>query len=152
MTINSSLRTVLGGLVIPAMFLAGCSGGGTPMTKTEQPDPDPVEPPGKLWTQLRTSGGFPDHNGRKGRPLEGVTFGGGRFVAVGDRGTVVHSTDGRSWQAADGTVTDEYLLGVAYGSGRFVAVGFRGEHGLIVHSTDGRSWQQDRWRRRPSAQ
>ena len=94
---------------------------------------------GKVWRQVRTGGGFPDHNGNLGRDLRDVVFGDGRFVAVGDYGTIVHSSDGRTWQTADGTVTDENLLGVAYGTGRFVAVGV---HGTIVHSSDGDTWRQ----------
>ena len=146
MTINNSLRTVLGGLVIAGMFLAGCSGAGTPMTKdgTEEPDPAPAEPAGTSWTQVRTGGGFPDHNGNTGQDLWGVAFGDGRFVAVGPRGTIVHSADGRSWQAAASTVTDRDLAGVAYGAGRFVAVSWSDGNdgrGVIVHSPDGRSWE-----------
>jgi len=63
-------------------------------------------------------------------------FGGGRFVAVGDSGTVLMSSDGTIWSAAN-PVTQKSLLSVAYGPGRFVAVG---QSGTIVSSSDGVTW------------
>src|SRR5262245_61384773 len=64
--------------------------------------------------------------------LHGVTFGDGRFVAVGTRGIIIVSVDGAQWQVSDSS-TASTLWGVAYGGGRFVAVG---EGGTIVTSVN----------------
>ena len=73
--------------------------------------------------------------------LNDVTWGGGRFVAVGARGTIVHSADGDRWTAASDTaVSDEGgLVAVASNGTHFVAVGNDGS-GAIVHSADGDRW------------
>ncbi|HYF79043.1 MAG TPA: hypothetical protein VD973_18050 [Symbiobacteriaceae bacterium] len=57
-----------------------------------------------------------------GEALTSVTFGDGRYVAVGLLGNIATSTDGENWEAAS-VETDAMLYGVAYGNGRFVAVG-----------------------------
>jgi hypothetical protein len=68
------------------------------------------------WTQ-RTSG--------TSNWLNGVAYGNGLFVAVGDGGTILTSPDGVSWtQRTSGT--SNQLNGVAYGNGLFVAVGWDG--------------------------
>ena len=53
-----------------------------------------------------------------------VTYGNGRFVAVGDK-VAYYSLDGETWVAMSG-VSTAYLYGVTYGNGRFVAVGYNG--------------------------
>ena len=95
---------------------------------------------GKDWSLVRTGGGFVAPTGRTGLPLYSVAFGNRRFVAVGRDGTIVHSSDGDSWQQATNNATSEPLRGVAFGNGRFVAVG-GGPGSTIVHSSDGDSWQ-----------
>lgn len=68
--------------------------------------------PGSTWT-LQTSASY---------PLNGVAYGNGTFVAVGEDGTILTSRDGRNWtRQTSGTSKD--LDGVAYGNGTFVAVG-----------------------------
>jgi hypothetical protein len=71
--------------------------------------------------------------------LRGVTFGDGRFVAVGGsaRGLYMSTANGVDWE----TSSDEggWLGGVAYGEGRFVAAGGNGRR---VYSEDGRAWTQ----------
>lgn len=70
--------------------------------------------------------------------LHGITYGNGRFVAVGRPGVIFTSTDGLAWvtnrTAADPFV---YLKGIAYGNGVFVAVG---ETTNAWTSTDGTTW------------
>ena len=57
--------------------------------------------------------------------LNSVTYGNGRFVAVGWNDAILTSPDGVDWTArASGT--DNPLNGVAYGNGTFVAVGHGG--------------------------
>jgi len=67
-----------------------------------------------------------------------VTFGEGRFVAVGNEGALVTSADGATWTSAKST-TDERLRNVVYANGMFVAVGY---NGTIITSRDGLNWTQ----------
>ncbi len=55
----------------------------------------------------------------------GVTFGKNIFVAVGEKGTVVTSPDGRTWILAQ-SGTKESLRAVIYGNDTFMAVGDKG--------------------------
>ena len=110
---------------------------------------------GFTWTAASGAGALDDAS-----YLRGVTWGGGRFVAVGQsdassRATIVHSTDGVTWTAASGADALDHasdLRGVTWGGGRFVAVGTgsgiidtnTGEESppgaMILHSTDGATW------------
>ena len=118
----------------------GCNRG--PGSMTEEPpiveEPPPDNTAGIAWTQVRTGGGLQSPAGTTGEPIRSVAWGGGRFVAVGDGGTIVHSTDGATWTAASATAPEEILTGVAWGGGRFVAVALSG---TVVHSADGVSWE-----------
>jgi hypothetical protein len=59
----------------------------------------------------------------------------GRIVAVGDKGTIVTSSDGVAWTlAAEGSGT---LLRLARGAGRWVAVSYEGG---VEWSDDGHAW------------
>lgn len=69
--------------------------------------------------------------------LSGVVWSGTRFVAVGSKGTIVHSSDGVSWMTAGHSATRNELRGVAWNGTRFVAVG---ASGTMVHSRDGDTW------------
>ncbi|MDG0810444.1 S-layer homology domain-containing protein [Cohnella rhizosphaerae] len=71
-----------------------------------------------------------------GNILTSVTFGNGTFVAVGNKGTILTSSDGASWSSqASGTAN--ILNKVIWGSNLFVAVG---AGGTILTSADGMSW------------
>lgn len=67
--------------------------------------------------------------------FNGVTFGGGKFVAVGFGGAIL-TDDGSGW-ASHSVGASEILQGVAYGNGTYVAVG---ANGMIVTSGDGLTW------------
>ena len=68
--------------------------------------------------------------------LYGVAYGDGRFVAVGEGGTVLTSSNGLDWtQRQSGT--DQRLNAIAYGDGFFVAVG---NEGFVGVSSDGIEW------------
>ena len=56
----------------------------------------------------------------------------GLFVAVGDNGRTLTTSDGINWEN-ENTITDYHLNGIAYGFNRFVAVGSSGK----MHTTDG---------------
>jgi hypothetical protein len=68
--------------------------------------------------------------------IESITYADGRYVAVGNDGAVLVSTDGLSWMSR-AAITARRLLSVAYGAGRFVAAGARG---IIIASTDSVTW------------
>ena len=61
-----------------------------------------------------------------GADLNGVGYGGGAFLAVGDGGALLVSGDGGSTWSARQTGTSSNLFGVAYGKGIAVAVGAGG--------------------------
>lgn len=52
-----------------------------------------------------------------------MVYAGGRYVMVGDEGSLACSSDGESWQVADAGDAD--WMGIAYGDGKYVAVGYR---------------------------
>jgi len=65
-----------------------------------------------------------------------VAYGNGRFVAVGFKGTILYSGDGRRWVTAKSGTT-EWLNDVTFGGGMFVAVG---ANGTLLTSPDGKAW------------
>lgn len=77
--------------------------------------------------------------------LNGITYGAGKFVAVGFSNTVAHSTDGRIWES-DPLHDRDGLWSVAYGNGVFVAVGDKDFGSTqpyadnIMTSADGVNW------------
>ena len=68
--------------------------------------------------------------------LFGITYGQGLFVAVGDSGAILSSSDGVTW-TNQSVATSNAFHGVTYGNGTFVAVG---KLGLILTSPDGVIW------------
>ncbi len=74
----------------------------------------------------------------QGNILEGVTYGAGQFIAVGDNGTIITSTDGFHW-SNQVSGTSVCLRGVAYTNGEYAAVG---DNGVILISTNGGNWSQ----------
>lgn len=73
---------------------------------------------------------------RLAKPLSGVFFGGGVFIAIASDGTIHRSLNGETWieQAA---ITSRALTCWAYGSGTFV---LGGTLGTIFSSTDAVEW------------
>lgn len=67
--------------------------------------------------------------------LNGSAFGNGRFVGVGDRGTIVTSSNGVDWAVSE-TGTNADFLTVAFGNGRFVI----GGRLVTLWSDDGLHW------------
>lgn len=72
----------------------------------------------------------------QGNRLNGITFGNGVFVAVGDLGTILSSGDAVNWISRSSGTT-EWLWGITFGNGTFVAVG---DFGTILSSSDGVNW------------
>jgi hypothetical protein len=71
-----------------------------------------------------------------GRNLHAIAFGLGRFIAVGDGGTIVTTVDGLEWQPVDSGAF-EGLRAVRFLNNQFVAVG---EFGAVYVSLDGFAW------------
>jgi len=65
--------------------------------------------------------------------LNGIVYGHGQFVVVGQFGTILSSSDGLSW-TTNASGTFDYLNGVASGDNGFVAVG---KGGAILQSSAG---------------
>jgi photosystem II stability/assembly factor-like uncharacterized protein len=106
---------VLGLLIL--MIAAGCG---------MQAAAPPAQPPaGETWTVGATH-----------PTLEDITFGNNQFVAVGDRGTILTSTDGATWTPRTSGTT-EWLRDITFGNNQFVAVGF---NDTILTSPDGTTW------------
>ena len=75
--------------------------------------------------------------------FEAVTWNSAGFAAVSWDGTVVHSTDGISWETANEVGSGDPLpdlVSVAWGGGRFVALG--GWPISVLLSADGQEWQE----------
>src|SRR4029453_16104306 len=76
-------------------------------------------------------------------PLRGLTWGMGRFVAVGDGGRIVTSSNGSLWQIADSGLKAN-LGHVIYQSSQFIAVGGEFSQGqdasVVIASDDGARW------------
>ena len=72
--------------------------------------------------------------------LSGVTFGNSTFVAVGEYGTILSSSDGTTWVLQWDPQTSHTfnpLYGVTFGNSTFVAVG---DEGTILTSWNGPTW------------
>ncbi|WP_342549006.1 Ig-like domain-containing protein [Paenibacillus sp. FSL P2-0089] len=83
---------------------------------------------GVSWTPSDGSAGF---------NWNGVSYGDGTLVLVGDSGMIMIKNDNRpDWEIVF-SATNENLNAVAYGNGKFVAVG---DNGTVVMSKDGSDW------------
>ena len=91
-----------------------------------------TSPDGVTWTSAFV---VTNLTGPTATPLTAITFGGGRFVALGE-GFSIASSDGVFW-ATHATGTNATMNAVTFGQGRFVAVG---SYGTVLTSTDGASW------------
>jgi photosystem II stability/assembly factor-like uncharacterized protein len=67
--------------------------------------------------------------------FQAVAKSGNRYVAVGESGAIITSTDGVNWKAVNSGTTNA-LFSVAYGSGTFIAAG----NNVILKSTNGINW------------
>ena len=53
-----------------------------------------------------------------------ISYGAGKYVAVGTRGTILSSDDGVNWELdCTGDISDPQFRAVTFGNNRFVAVG-----------------------------
>ena len=107
------MNTAGTGQLIVAVFIGSSAMAGTPDS----------------WLQ-RTS---PSSNS-----LNGVAYGNGLFLGVGENSTILTSSDGRIWSQQSLETTVPTLRCAAFGNGRYVVGG--GEAALISSSTDGIHW------------
>jgi len=93
-----------------------------------------VSTDGKTWEQTAQ---WVENGGDDDNLLRGLTYGNGKFVAVGGSKTapIVSSEDGRTWK--EQRLTGGWLGDVAYGNGTFVTVGGGGRR---LRSQDGMTW------------
>ena len=98
---------------------------------------------GKEWTNLQT--------GKEGETYRAVSFGNGRFTAVGSFGganIIASTTDGVAWQTSSRDARYvSYLRGLGFGKGMFLGLG--GDPGavgasnpFIMTSEDGQKWSE----------
>ena len=93
-----------------------------------------ISPDGVNWTNIQSTPGP--------HAFFGITYGAGRFVAVGRGGLQVPtrifmSTNGIDWQPVSPRSTTNTLRAVTFGNGKYVAVGDRG---TILTSADATTW------------
>lgn len=88
-----------------------------------------TSPDGATWTKRTAPTG----------EWRAVTWGNGKFVAVGMSGIAMTSTDGVTWQATT-TPNGNSWMSVTYGGGLFVAVGDSGSGNRVMTSPDGATW------------
>ncbi|MFO1476719.1 MAG: hypothetical protein U1F98_08715 [Verrucomicrobiota bacterium] len=72
----------------------------------------------------------------QGNSLNNVVNVNGGWLAVGEMGTLLTSSNGTDWVSRDSGVADN-LRGCAWGGGTYVVVG---DYGLVLTSTDAKSW------------
>lgn len=70
--------------------------------------------------------------------LRSVASGAGSWVAVGDSGTIVRSTDGKSWSLVDAACGAD-LTKVVFAQGGFQVLG---DSGVLLSSKDGVGWER----------
>ena len=95
-----------------------------------------------LWIDTAVEAGIPDvwtiRSSPSSNQLNGVAYGNGVFVAVGNQATILTSLNGRDWTARSVGTTAPTIWSAAYGKGRYVISG--GEGALIRSSTDVINW------------
>ena len=99
----------------------------------------PDDAAGDVWRLVHGGGGLTSPGGKTGLSLESVAASGELFVAVGEEGTILRSSDGNNWSAARCNL-DARFTEVIWGGGRFVALGDL----TIASSNDGDSWESSR--------
>jgi PKD domain len=101
----------------------------------------PVGWAGCVFTSTTANAGSWTQRIFSGPQLNGIAFGNGIYVAVGDNGTIRRSTDGITWLLVTSGTTNT-LSSVSYGGGTFVAVGYVPNNGdsTILTSSDGLTW------------
>ncbi|MEX0324202.1 MAG: PKD domain-containing protein [Puniceicoccaceae bacterium] len=92
---------------------------------------------GTSWTERYDSDSGSGSNFR----LRDIAYGNGIYIAVGDDGTIIRSTNSTSWSPATSGTTED-LDSVAYGDGVFVIASSASGGGpaIVLTSADGLTW------------
>ena len=85
---------------------------------------------GETWTNAQTDQ----------FPWLSIAYGNNKFVAVGQDGYTMSSTDGYNWNIPNRATNRKQWESVTYGDGKFVAVSSDGEPHDVMYSTDGNNW------------
>lgn len=93
---------------------------------------------GDLGVWVSNNGKTWEKKSEETKNLNGVAFGGGRFVAVSANGTITSSANGETWTVDK--ETGDSLTSVAIGDGVFIAGGRSGSKAAVYKSTDGQDW------------
>lgn len=91
------------------------------------------------WEQLNLSSIFGAGTNDNINYISAITYGAGKYVAVGQNGKIACSDDGISWTEATGVSITTAIHSVTFGGGKFIAVGADGK---IVSSADGETWTE----------
>jgi hypothetical protein len=85
-------------------------------------------------------------------PIMSITYGGGKFVAVGYSGRIAYSTDGIKWTKIENHPLNNHLTidNIAFGNGIYLATNSdsvggsyaNGSKGKMAYSTDGIHWNE----------
>lgn len=93
-----------------------------------------------VWTQ-RFGLLYGDLKAVGGRSYASGTATNYTFVAVGNEGTIIRSTDADTWSLPIVSLANRTLRGVAYADGAWIAVGDEGQ--IITSTDDGLTWTLD---------
>ncbi len=75
--------------------------------------------------------------------IENIQYVNGKYIAVGEKGTLISSTDGASWTKTNLKTNFDRLGGVAYGGGKYVLVGYVDYITANIYtSTDAVTWSE----------
>ena len=72
--------------------------------------------------------------------VQDIAYGNGKFIAVGDSGSCLSSTDGVIWTVVTTAPITYFLTSIAYGNGKFVAI--KKNSNIAAYSVDGINWIQ----------
>jgi hypothetical protein len=105
------------------------------MTCSQNNIAGPYPKNGIIWT-TRASGTM--------REIWFVAFLNQSFIACGDSGTILHSTDGKQWIASNMVYNglNDWVSSISFGNGMYVAVGGMDTVGIFI-SKDGYSWSKE---------
>ncbi|MGE9293092.1 MAG: YCF48-related protein, partial [Puniceicoccales bacterium] len=101
---------------------------------------------GAIYRATNESGSWAKQTSGVTVDLHDVSFGNGRYIAVGDGGTMLRSSDGITWTTVDLTGlagTAMALTSVDYSGAGFKVSGYNGNVSIVLASASGVTWARD---------